>query len=485
MARLASVPLAAPRVAMYGRVSAVMGRGDDLTSPELQEHVVRAYCQRRGYQPVVWLCDVDRTGRSWSRRQVEQAVRMVEARDVDLIVVPRWSRFTRNLRDYVIQVARVEAAGGRVESALEETDPATAAGLLQRDLFAILAQWESRKIGEQWKETHQRRWRAGLPHVMQPRLGYQIVDRRYVADPREAPIVVELYARYLGGAGTRPLARWLAGQGIRSKTDPTVPWSHHGIIHSLDSGFAAGLLHVGGQHLPGDHPPIVDVATWEAYRVARRTRVHRPPRYVTATTALSGLLRCSTCGQTLIIKSGDVAGRHEPRYYYACQSSQHCTWRASVTRAAAEEFVKDWLRALMSDAARRSAREVVRAANATIREVDRTVLLDKLADVEHGIDTIEEMYLLRQYKADRRARLLERLDGQKDELLRQLEKTTAQPVPRLPEPEHVEQMLMAWERLPAGELNDWLRTLITHVRVERTPERRAPPKLQVIAAWEI
>jgi site-specific DNA recombinase len=85
---------------------------------------------------------------------------MIEAGEADVIVVPRWSRFTRNLRDYVMQTARIESAGGRVESAQEETDPATSAGLLQRDLFAILAQWESRKIGEAWRETHQRRRRA-------------------------------------------------------------------------------------------------------------------------------------------------------------------------------------------------------------------------------------------------------------------------------------------------------------------------------------
>src|ERR1700742_1126759 len=174
-----STTLARPRAVLYGRVSAVMGRGEELTSPELQEHVVRNYCQRHAYEPVEWLCDVDLSGRSWSRRQTERAVRMIEAHEADVIVVPRWSRFTRNLRDYVMHTARVEAAGGRVESALEETDPATAAGLLQRDLFAILAQWESRKIGEQWKETHQRRLREGLPHRMAPRTGYRIVKGRY------------------------------------------------------------------------------------------------------------------------------------------------------------------------------------------------------------------------------------------------------------------------------------------------------------------
>ena len=94
-----STPKRPTRAVMYGRVSAVMGRGEDLTSPELQEHVIRNYCQRRGYEPVEWLCDVDQSGQSWSRRQTERAVRMIEAHEADVIVVPRWSRFTRNLRD--------------------------------------------------------------------------------------------------------------------------------------------------------------------------------------------------------------------------------------------------------------------------------------------------------------------------------------------------------------------------------------------------
>ena len=244
-----------------------MGRGDDLTSPELQEHVARDYCARRGYEPVQWLCDVDQTGRSWSRRQVEQAVRMVEAHEVDVIVVPRWSRFTRNLRDYVMQTARVEAAGGRVESALEETDPATAAGLLQRDLFAILAQWESRKIGEQWKETHQRRIREGLPHHMGPRLGYRIVKGRYRRHPTEGPIVTELYARYVDGSGVVALTHWLAEQGVLSRVTGQ-RWSPRGLQLMMASGFPAGLLHVGDGHLPGAHSALISQEVWEGYNVA-------------------------------------------------------------------------------------------------------------------------------------------------------------------------------------------------------------------------
>jgi hypothetical protein len=51
MSRAKSFDVVQPRAVLYGRVSAVMGRGDELTSPELQEHVVRSYGERPGYAP--------------------------------------------------------------------------------------------------------------------------------------------------------------------------------------------------------------------------------------------------------------------------------------------------------------------------------------------------------------------------------------------------------------------------------------------------
>lgn len=344
------------RAVMYGRVSAVMGRGEDLTSPELQEHVVRNYCARRGYEPLVYLCDVDLSGRSWSRRQVEQAVRMVEAKEADVIVVPRWSRFTRNLRDYVMQTARVEAARGRVESALEETDPATAAGLLQRDLFAILAQWESRKIGEQWKETHARRVREGLPHHMMPRMGYRIVKGRYRRHPVEGPIVAELYQRYLDGAGMVSLTRWLEDRGVLSlRTGGR--WSGTGLQLMMSSGFAAGLLHVGDSHVPGCHVPLISQGVWEAYR---RTRAQRwegsTLRMGAAPAGLQGLVFCGSCGRQMRLKD-EWSDKHERMrgYLYVCSNSSFCARRGCITRTRLEAHVRDWLAELGDNSAARAS----------------------------------------------------------------------------------------------------------------------------------
>lgn len=459
-------------------------RGDELTSPELQEHQVREYCARRGYEVISWLCDVDMTGRSWSRRQIESAVKRIEAGEADLIVVPRWSRFTRNLRDYVIQTARIEAAGGRLESALEETDPATAAGLLQRDLFAVLAQWESRLKGEQWKETHQRRRDAGHPHNNRPRLGYLYQDHQYVVNPAEVAIVEELYSRYLQGMGWRPLARWLGSQGIRSKYNPGAEWSHHGVMGMMDTGFAAGFIRAYGQSLPGVHEPIIDLDTWAQYLEARKGRHYVAPRHVTPTTALASLMVCEGCNARMMIRSGGKSQQYGRRYWYGCMRWPDCPSRAGVTRARAERFVQGWLRELMGESARRTALRVVRDANSALKSIDRTALLDKLAEVEAGLDTLEEQFLLRRYTAERRDRLAARLEAQRDGLITRLAETAERPAPKLPDPDTIGVMLEVWDEMPVAELNLWLKSLIRQVRVERIPKTKNASLMQVVATWD-
>lgn len=479
--RLAVVPMTQPRAVLYGRVSAVMGRGDDLTSPELQEHVVREYCLRRGYQPTAWLCDVDRTGQSWSRRQVEHAVKMIEAREAEVIVVPRWSRFTRNLRDYVIQTARIEAAGGRLESALEEADPATAAGLLQRDLFAILAQWESRKLGEAWKETHQRRWREGLPHHMGPRMGYRIEDGRYQIDPVEGPIVVELFTRYLNGTGIASLSLWLADRGVMSPVTGR-PWTPRGLRYWLDSGFAAGLLHVGDDHIPGVQPALIDQRTWKAFLEARRRRVGTPPRLISPTTALSGLVYCGSCGQRMRIK--DSSPRQGLRgYLYQCESRVACASRASMVRSKVEAAVKDWLGLLATEASARGAAAVSRQATLAVSKADRAQLVRELARIEKAIISNRAEHLLGDYTVAERDAVDVMLREQKLSVEVRLQRLADDAPPVLPSARSILLLLDQWDSLPPDQANRLIRTMIRRVWVDRRPGWRLN-EVRITPTWE-
>ena len=448
-----------PRAVLYGRASAVMGRGDDLTSPELQEHVVRAYCERRRYDPVLWLCDVDMTGRAWSRRSVEQAVRMIEAGEADVIVVPRWSRFTRNLRDYVMQTARIEGAGGRVESAQEETDPATSAGLLQRDLFAILAQWESRKIGEAWRETHQRRVRAGLPHCGRNRLGYQRIDGRFFPHPVEGPIVKALYRRYLAGAGMVTLASWLAQQGILS-TVTGRPWTPFGVRQMMTSGFAAGLLHVGGAHLPGAHPALISQATWDRFQDARRVRSHDyyPNRLNRPVMALDGLVRCASCGRLLRLKEERSVKYGSTAYMYECEP-RHCDNPVWMTRHRLELHVRTWFQ----------QQAVVRPRtepNASAKTLDA-----QLVTIAAGIVRNRVEYALGEYGSVMRDLVETSLKERQNTLSARISMLAADTSGTFPQA-FINEVASNWELWAVEVLNRQLRSMVARITLRNLPGYR-------------
>jgi site-specific DNA recombinase len=329
---------------------------------------------------------------------------MIEAGEADVIVVPRWSRFTRNLRDYVMQTARIESAGGRVESAQEETDPATSAGLLQRDLFAILAQWESRKIGEAWRETHQRRRRAGLPHDGRARLGYQLVDGHYVPHPVEGPIVASLYQRYLAGAGTAALAEWLTETGI-SSSRAGKQWTGCGVRGFMTSGFAAGLIRVGGGHLPGAQKALISHRTWERFCTERTARYPKRPGLPAPATALAGLVYCGNCGHRTRLRARSSKYGGVSAYIYLCEG-RTCENKMWITRHVLEAEVKVWFQ-------RQATGPQLAGA---VPQSDRSELERQLARIDAGLLKNRVEYAMGEYGIAMRNRVEGTLMGRQTEV---------------------------------------------------------------------
>lgn len=482
--RLEAVPEGPRRAIIYIRVSETGDRGDDLTSPELQERAARDYCTRRGYAVVAVLTDIDRSGRYWSRRQVEQAVQTVERGDADVIVCWRWSRFTRNLRDYVIQTARIEQAGGRLEAALEETDPATAAGLLQRDLFAILAQWESRKIGEQWRETFDRRHREGLGHSSIPRLGYRIVGKQHEPDPESRHLAVEVYRRYLAGDGGPQLATWLNQLGVRQPRSGHA-WSPKTVRRYLDSGWAAGLLRVGDAYIEGAHEPVIDVATWRAFLRERDRRRDVPARLVAPVHALSGLVRCPGCRRAMRVKR--LRPRRNPaqtprNVMLSCETFG-CERRGYVSARRAVDAVIAWLRPLVDDHDVSAAAQAADRASRAVAKVDRTQLEKEVVKIEQRmarltVDLASGLVLPADYQAAR-----DLLAQAKRDALAAL--AGAQQVADRPAPtrRRIKAVLDAWGEMDEVGRNRALRELVAWV--DLVPQEHGRALIRPLGVWEV
>lgn len=294
--RMRAVPLPQPRALGLVRVSK---ERDGMVSPEVQRNAITDYAAARGYQVSGWLEGLDESGsraRSAWWPRLEQAVGEVEAGTYDVIVVWKFSRVARNRLRWATAVDRVEAAGGRIESATEQIDTTTSTGRFTRGMLAELQAFEAERIGEVWREIHARRVREGKPATGKPKYGYVYdrVQKLHVPDPDTGPILVNLYRRYVAGESMYALMRWLNGHG--HKTINGNVWSDITLRRVLDAGFATGRFRYKGDLVDGVHEPLIDDKLWQAYLDGRARRRAAPARRERSPYVLSGLVVCARCG---------------------------------------------------------------------------------------------------------------------------------------------------------------------------------------------
>ncbi len=319
---------------------------EESISLELQETAGREHCKKHGYQVIAVKADPGISGRTWNRPAVQEVMGMIENGEAEVIVLWKWSRLSRSRRDWAIAVDRVDVAGGVIESATEPLDVATSTGRLARGLMVEFAAFESERIGDVWREAHERRVRSGRPANGKARWGY-LYDKEqklHVPDPDVAPVVKEVYERYNAGESIYSLVKYLNNHGYKTAPgygNPTSErkWSDRILRRTLAQGFPAGYFTRHEQLVKGIHEPIIDEATWQEFLINRERRSVKglKPR---STHLFSGMVRCGQCGYKM------TAGQYrEGKPYLRCNGAKEYRLHTGgyVTEPTLVMATKEWL----------------------------------------------------------------------------------------------------------------------------------------------
>jgi DNA invertase Pin-like site-specific DNA recombinase len=130
------------RVALYARVSTVNHRQD----PEVQLHELRAYCERRGFEIIGEYVDKGISGSHEKRPALDRLMTVCRKRLVDAVVVYRYDRFARSLRQLVNALEEFRSLGIDFISIHEGVDTSTPNGRLVFGIFASIAEFERELI---------------------------------------------------------------------------------------------------------------------------------------------------------------------------------------------------------------------------------------------------------------------------------------------------------------------------------------------------
>ena len=134
---------------------------------------------------------------SGSKRQRPELDRMLDQlRDGDVVMVTKYDRLARSLRDLLDIVQAIRDRGAGFRSLAEDIDTTTPAGRLVFHVFASIAQFERERISERTREGLDAARRRGRVGGRPPALsGAQRVEVRRMRDEelRPLPEIAQLF----------------------------------------------------------------------------------------------------------------------------------------------------------------------------------------------------------------------------------------------------------------------------------------------------
>src|SRR3984957_20447454 len=129
------------KAAIYARVSTHNGQ-----NPEMQLDELRAYCKKRGWDVAGEFVDKGISGDKEHRPALDRLLSLCRKRSMDAVVVYRYDRFARSLRQLVNALEEFRALRIDFVSLHEGVDTSTPNGRLVFGIFASIAEFERELI---------------------------------------------------------------------------------------------------------------------------------------------------------------------------------------------------------------------------------------------------------------------------------------------------------------------------------------------------
>jgi len=418
--------------AVYIRVST-----DDQTefSPEAQLRAIKQYADKNDMfiDDEYIFRDEGVSGRRADKRPAFQTMigyAKLTPKPFEVILVHKFDRFARSREDSIVYKSLLRKDYGiKVISITEQLEDDKFSVILEAMLEAM-AEYYSLNLGEEVKKGMTEKARRGELQTPAP-FGYRMVDGLLTPHPEESIMIQQIFEKYVNEkVSLRTIAKYLNSLGYKTKLgnvfdtrrieyiiyNPTyvgkMRWNPKRDNRSRYDYDNPDLMIIDGKH-----QAIVDEKLWEeANRMIRLKKKNIMPKYdpkgEITTHWLRGLLKCGTCGSTLIF------GKNNQRNhgYYRC--NRYLTGGCKDANGILTHKIEKMVIAKLVDDTKNFPQEEfdkIRVVNHTnekelesyLKRIEKiNTQIDRARDlVLNGIDTQEE------YKANK-----DRLNSQIDEL---------------------------------------------------------------------
>lgn len=286
------------RCAVYTRKSTEHGLELEFNSLDAQREACEAYIKSQagsGWKLVSQrYSDPAFSGGSLDRPALQQLLKDVEERRIDVIVVYKIDRLTRSLADFAKLVELFDARSVSFVAVTQQFNTTTSMGRLTLNVLLSFAQFERELSSERVRDKiaasrKKGKWTGGnVPY------GYRVENKKLIVDPTDAKEVRLIFNRYLELKNLLDLLAALNRNQNKSRGIGKVEkkrFTYGALAYLLKNRIYVGEIgHKGSWHT-GEHEPIVDRALFNSVQDLIQTNsVERHNKRSNNRALLTGLL---------------------------------------------------------------------------------------------------------------------------------------------------------------------------------------------------
>ena len=427
-------------------------------SPDSQLTEIRKYAKAHDMTvpPDLVFVDEGISGKNTAKRPGFNAMigaAKTKPRPFDVVLLWKFSRFARNREDSIVYKSMLRRELGIDVVSISEPIGDDKMSILFEAMIEAMDEYYSINLAEEVRRGMTQRAKEGGFNTYAP-FGYRLENKQYVPDPDTAPIVRKIFADFLNGLSINAMVHQINDLGIRTRfgnrfdrrnveyilKNPVyigkVRWTPTGKVNRHESKDTIVT--------DGTHEPLITLETFQAAQAKleqQRRAYGRYHREDGKPFMLKGIVKCSSCGGTLV---SAPASKGLQCHNYArgqCPQSHYISLpfiTAAVINQITDDFTSMNFSVLSTDGTR-----IRNDADTSIidRQTERERMkLRRIRDAyESGIDTLEE------YRENKR-RITEQIE--------RLESSRPQPQEVISTAEFVRRHMADLEKLKRDDVPD-------------------------------
>ena len=344
MRKPAASPTKAFRCAIYTRKSSEEGLEQDFNSLHAQRESCDAYIKSQrheGWVPLPALYDDGGySGGSTERPALKRLLADIQSHLIDVVVVYKVDRLTRSLADFAKIVEIFDAAGVSFVSVTQQFNTTTSMGRLTLNVLLSFAQFEREVTGERIRDKIAASKQKGMWMGGWVPIGYDRKDRTLTINETEALTVRTIFDLFLKLKNVQRVQTELMRLNLTTKPYATprgraiggLSFARGHIYKILSNPLYMGEIEHRGVRYPGQHPPLIDAATWDAVQAQLATNHHenRARTNAKSKSLLAGLIY-DDAGNRLVSSHATKNGKRY-RYYVTPEATGRSAAAARVPK---------------------------------------------------------------------------------------------------------------------------------------------------------